>query len=57
MTAFDQQEQTTNCNQQDWYFDIFVVEPPHPFDLIAPDPMATIMFTSPLLTWMPVPVR
>ena len=51
VTAFDTQEQTTNSNQQDWYFDVFVIEPPGDFELLTPDPMETVMFTSPLLSW------
>jgi parallel beta-helix repeat protein len=51
VTAFDTQEQTTNSNQQDWYFDVYVIEPPSDFELLTPDSASTVMLTSPLLSW------
>ena len=51
VTAFDTQEQSTNSNQQDWYFDVFVIDPPGAFQLLTPDSASTVMFTSPLLSW------
>jgi len=51
VTAFDTQGQNTNCTQQNWNFRIFVIDPPSAFNLLTPDSMATVMVTSPLLSW------
>jgi len=51
VTASDTDDHQTNCNQQDWYIDTFVIEPPDEFDLLTPGDTETVMLTSPLMTW------
>jgi hypothetical protein len=51
VTAFDSQHQETHCNQASWNFRLFIIDPPNPFALLTPDSMATVMVTSPLMTW------
>jgi hypothetical protein len=51
VTAYDLVGLETNCNQQNWYFDVFVVEPPNPFTLLSPAHQATVNETSVLLAW------
>jgi len=51
VTAYDLYGLETNCNQSDWYFDVFVIEPPDNFTLISPANQATVYETSVLLTW------
>jgi len=51
VTAYDLVGYETNSNQQNWYFDVFVADPPDPFTLISPDDLETVDETSVLLTW------
>lgn len=51
VTAYDLIGLETNSNQQDWYFDVFVIDPPNDFSLISPLDDATVSETSVLLTW------
>jgi hypothetical protein len=51
VTAFDTQGYFTNCSQQNWYTDIYIVEPPNNFDLQNPNNYETVMRTSPLMNW------
>ena len=51
VTAWDQQGQYTYCNQQDWYFDVFVQEAPSMPALLTPEAGEDVSHTSVLLTW------
>ncbi len=51
VTAYDLGGLETNSSQQNWYFDVFVIDPPDDFTLISPDHLETVYETSVLLTW------
>lgn len=49
--AYDLSGLETNCNQQNWFFDVYIIEPPDYFSLVIPNHQATVSETSVLLTW------
>ena len=51
VTAYDEDQQQTYCNQQNWYFDTFVLDAPSEVSQISPSQSETVMLTSVWLEW------